>query len=78
MDAEHHTLFSLSGYKGNRPVVGSVVRGTHDVRNGAIAVMILPDVFMGVLSPKEAERALRVISIHPNGRDGSCASGLVW
>ena len=44
-------------------------------RNGAITGMILLDVFTGGLSRKDVERELRVISIHQNGRDGSCESG---
>jgi hypothetical protein len=77
MDAERRSLFSLSGYKGDRPLMGSVVGSRFSIQKGAIAVMILPHVFTGVLSRKWGGRELRVISTHQNGRGGSCGCALV-
>src|ERR1035437_1167313 len=76
IDEEHWTLFSLSGYRGERPILGEVGKNTFRLQKRRYSRNDFTGHFHARFEPESGEQESRATSMLPAGRNTSCGSGL--
>jgi hypothetical protein len=76
IDEEHWTLFSLSGYRGNRPLLGEVGETTFRLQKRRYSRNDFSGTSMRDLSRSPGEQESSATSTFLVGRNTSCESGL--